>query len=102
MGRKRDREAHSDDDDTSKKHTKKRTTTDGDQVSVKPQLLPSMIKNKDKRSAVYAKIKHDKKLEKKKIAKAREAAENRALELGEEVHLLCFIYDTDDDDDIDV
>lgn len=82
MGRKRDREAHSDDD----KHAKKRTT-DGDQVSVKPQLLPSMIKNKEKRSAVYAKIKHDKKLEKKKIAKAREAAENRALELGEEVHL---------------
>nr|GEZ84539.1 hypothetical protein [Tanacetum cinerariifolium] len=38
-----------------------------------------------KRSAVYAKIKHDKKLEKKKIAKAREAAENRALELGEEL-----------------
>ncbi|GKD82966.1 hypothetical protein Tco_1349805, partial [Tanacetum coccineum] len=47
--------------------------------------LPSMIKNKEKRSAVYAKIKHDKKLEKKKIAKAREAAENRALELGEEL-----------------
>ncbi|PWA24461.1 Anticodon-binding [Artemisia annua] len=44
-----------------------------------------MIKNKEKRSAVYAKIKHDKKLEKKKIAKAREAAENRALELGEEL-----------------
>nr|GEW89594.1 hypothetical protein [Tanacetum cinerariifolium]GEW89595.1 hypothetical protein [Tanacetum cinerariifolium] len=87
MGKRRDREAHSDDDESSKKHSKRHDSkrSDGDQVTVKPQLLPSMIKNKEKRSAVYAKIKHDKKLEKKKIAKAREAAENRALELGEEL-----------------
>ncbi|KAL3497914.1 hypothetical protein ACH5RR_040646 [Cinchona calisaya] len=47
-------------------------------------LLPSTIKNKEKRSAVHAKIKHQKGLEKRKRAKAREAAEQRALELGEE------------------
>ncbi|KAL3620229.1 hypothetical protein CASFOL_035141 [Castilleja foliolosa] len=50
----------------------------------KDTLLPSTIKNKEKRSAVHAKIKHDKKLEKKKRVKAREAEEKRALELGEE------------------
>lgn len=49
------------------------------------QLLPSMIKNKEKRSAIHAKLKHDKKLEKRKKAKAREASEKRALELGEEL-----------------
>jgi len=48
-------------------------------------ILPSMIKNKDKRSKVYAKQKHEKKLEKQKKIRARDAAEKRALELGEEV-----------------
>nr|XP_043621153.1 ribosome production factor 1 [Erigeron canadensis] len=82
MGNKRKaREVHSDDDDLSKKRGKR--MDDGDNAGVKPQLLPSMIKNKDKRAAVYAKIKQEKKLEKKKIAKAREALESRALELGE-------------------
>ncbi|KAL6963548.1 hypothetical protein U1Q18_034559 [Sarracenia purpurea var. burkii] len=47
-------------------------------------LLPSMIKNKEKRSAVHAKLKHQKKQEKLKRAKARDDAEKRALELGEE------------------
>ncbi|GFP97185.1 ribosome production factor 1 [Phtheirospermum japonicum] len=50
----------------------------------KDTLLPSMIKNKEKRSAVHAKLKHEKKLEKRKRVKAREAEEKRALELGEE------------------
>ncbi|KAK9069123.1 hypothetical protein SSX86_013239 [Deinandra increscens subsp. villosa] len=50
-----------------------------------PQLLPSMIKNKEKRSALYAKLKHEKKTEKRKNAKARQALETRALELGEEL-----------------
>ncbi|XP_048328199.2 uncharacterized protein LOC107403898 isoform X1 [Ziziphus jujuba] len=50
----------------------------------KNEMLPSMIKNKEKRSAVHAKLKHEKKLEKCKKAKARNAAEKRALELGEE------------------
>ncbi|KAF8413427.1 hypothetical protein HHK36_001410 [Tetracentron sinense] len=53
-------------------------------VSKKKQILPSLIKNKEKRSAVHAKLKQEKKLEKRKRAKARDAAEKRALELGEE------------------
>ncbi|KAF3439767.1 hypothetical protein FNV43_RR18045 [Rhamnella rubrinervis] len=51
----------------------------------KKEILPSMIKNKEKRSAVHAKLKHEKKLEKRKKARARDAAEKRALELGEEL-----------------
>ncbi|XP_057958123.1 uncharacterized protein LOC131150996 [Malania oleifera] len=50
----------------------------------KKQLLPSMIKNKEKRSIVHGKLKHEKKLEKRKKAKVRDAAEKMALELGEE------------------
>ncbi|KAB1212389.1 Ribosome production factor 1 [Morella rubra] len=50
----------------------------------KGEILPSMIKNKEKRSAVHAKLKQEKKLEKRKKIKARDAAEKRALELGEE------------------
>lgn len=52
---------------------------------ITPRLLPSLIKNKEKRSQVYAKLKHDKKIEKKKKSVARKAAESRALELGEEL-----------------
>ncbi|XP_048421949.1 ribosome production factor 1-like [Pyrus x bretschneideri] len=48
------------------------------------EILPSMIKNKEKRAAVHAKLKQQKKLEKRKKAKARDAAEKRALELGAE------------------
>ena len=65
---------------TKEKETKTRTKT-----KTKKEILPSMIKNKDKRSEVHAKLKHDKKLEKRKRAKARDAAIKRALELGEEV-----------------
>lgn len=54
------------------------------EAKTKKEILPSMIKNKDKRSEVHAKLKHDKKLEKRKRAKARDAAIKRALELGEE------------------
>ncbi|KAL8557758.1 hypothetical protein ACS0TY_005023 [Phlomoides rotata] len=50
----------------------------------KETVLPSTIKNKEKRSELHAKLKHQKKAEKKKKAKARDAAEKRALELGEE------------------
>ncbi|GKV49413.1 hypothetical protein SLEP1_g56163 [Rubroshorea leprosula] len=50
----------------------------------KSEILPSMIKNKEKRSAEHAKLKHQKKVEKRKKLKARDAAEKRALELGEE------------------
>ncbi|XP_038995824.1 ribosome production factor 1-like [Hibiscus syriacus] len=50
----------------------------------KREILPSSIKNKEKRSAVHAKLKHQKKLEKRKKLKARDAAAKRAIELGEE------------------
>lgn len=50
----------------------------------KSEILPSSIKNKEKRSAVHAKLKHQKKLDKRKKLKARDAAAKRALELGEE------------------
>ncbi|CAH9113253.1 unnamed protein product [Cuscuta epithymum] len=50
----------------------------------KESLRPSMIKNKEKRSAIHAKLKREKKVEKHKKAKARDAAEQMALELGEE------------------
>ncbi|XP_020254580.1 ribosome production factor 1-like isoform X2 [Asparagus officinalis] len=50
----------------------------------KPKVIPSLIKNKDKRSQVHAKLKKEKKIEKRKQAKARDAAHKRALELGEE------------------
>ncbi|CAM8935531.1 unnamed protein product [Rhodiola kirilowii] len=56
----------------------------GDLVKQKKTILPSMIKNKDKRAELHAKLKQEKKLEKKKKAKVREAAEKRVLELGEE------------------
>lgn len=55
------------------------------EIKKKKGILPSMIKNKDKRSAVHAKLKQEKKLEKRKKVKARDAAEKRALELGEAV-----------------
>ncbi|KAB5527275.1 hypothetical protein DKX38_021122 [Salix brachista] len=50
----------------------------------KKEILPSMIKNKEKRSAFHAKLKLQKKVEKRKKLKARDAEEKRALELGEE------------------
>ncbi|KAF7852251.1 LOW QUALITY PROTEIN: hypothetical protein BT93_L5391 [Corymbia citriodora subsp. variegata] len=50
----------------------------------KREILPSTIKNKERRSAVHAKLKQQKTLEKRKKLKARDAAEKRALELGEE------------------
>lgn len=55
-----------------------------DKMKGKETVLPSTIKNKEKRSELHAKLKHQKKAEKKKRAKARDAAEKRALELGEE------------------
>ncbi|CAA2991663.1 ribosome production factor 1 [Olea europaea subsp. europaea] len=51
----------------------------------KDTLLPSTVKNKERRSAILAKLKHQKKVEKRKNSKAREADEKRALELGEEL-----------------
>ncbi|XP_010542822.1 PREDICTED: ribosome production factor 1-like [Tarenaya hassleriana] len=63
-----------------------RASTGGEEKKKKQkqEILPSMIKNKEKRSQVYAKLRHEKKVEKRKKIKARDAAEKRALELGEE------------------
>ncbi|KAF3789247.1 Ribosome production factor 1 [Nymphaea thermarum] len=59
-------------------------TADAQQKEKKRRTLPSTIKNKDKRSAVHSKLKHEKKVEKRKRIKARDIAEKKALELGEE------------------
>lgn len=51
----------------------------------KQKALPSSIRNKEKRAAVHAELKLEKKVEKRKKAKLRDAAEKKALELGEAV-----------------
>lgn len=56
------------------------------------EIVPSMIRNKERRSEVHAKLKHQKKVEKRKKIHARDAAEKRALELGEEVPCLFFFF----------
>lgn len=58
----------------------------------KDKTLPSMIKNKEKRNEVYSKLKREKRIEKRKQAKAREVAIQRALELGEEVFSLSLSF----------
>lgn len=50
----------------------------------KEKIQASQIKNKEKRSAVYAKLKHEKRVEKRKKIKARDASYKQAIELGEE------------------
>ncbi|CAM0912650.1 unnamed protein product [Alopecurus aequalis] len=47
--------------------------------------LPSEIKNKEKRSEVYAKLKREKKAQKRKLGRERVQAAQRAAELGEQV-----------------
>ncbi|XP_051197775.1 uncharacterized protein [Lolium perenne] len=47
--------------------------------------LPSEIRNKEKRSEVYAKLKRDKKAQKRKLGRERAQAAQRAAELGEQV-----------------
>ncbi|PON97163.1 Brix domain containing protein [Trema orientale] len=80
MGAKRKRS----DPDGGEEEESRATNGYSKEKKTKTELLPSMIKNKDKRSEVHAKLKHQKKLEKRKKAKARDAAAKRALELGEE------------------
>lgn len=85
MGRKRgkgDPESFSGDDAVDTEIDKRKMKKE--KMEEKRETLPSMIKNKEKRSAVYAKLKHQKKVEKRKKLKARDAEESRALELGEE------------------
>ncbi|KAJ6686326.1 RIBOSOME PRODUCTION FACTOR 1 [Salix purpurea] len=72
-------EEYGDDVELDKKEKKKKM-----EKEKRREILPSMIKNKEKRSAVHAKLKHEKKVEKRKKLKARDAEEKRALELGEE------------------
>lgn len=80
MSGKRKRNDDSDAEDSKKSHAEK-----------KEQFRPAMIKNKEKRSEVHAKLKQQKKLEKRAKAKARDAAVKRAIELGEEVLLILLI-----------
>nr|CAD1820610.1 unnamed protein product [Ananas comosus var. bracteatus] len=56
----------------------------GEEKRKKSRTAPSEIKNKEKRSAVHAKLKREKKILKRKQAKARDAAYKKAIELGEE------------------
>ncbi|KAI3946701.1 hypothetical protein MKW98_003264 [Papaver atlanticum] len=51
----------------------------------KRQVLPSTIKNKDKRVVVHSHLKHEKKVEKRKKQIDHEAKEKKAMELGEEL-----------------
>ncbi|KAJ6822116.1 ribosome production factor 1 [Iris pallida] len=67
-----------------KRILKKDEAADVKEEKKKSKLLPSMIKNKEKRSEVHTKLKREKKIEKRKQAKAREAAIKQALELGQE------------------
>jgi len=88
MGGKR-RKSDDDDDveaEASASGWKKKTrTTEKEEKEKKEPLRPSMIKNKEKRSELHAKLKQQKKLDKRAKAKARDAALKRALDLGEEV-----------------
>ncbi|XP_061340907.1 uncharacterized protein LOC133287341 isoform X1 [Gastrolobium bilobum] len=79
MGGKRKKNEGSGSDDGEEGSMKKSIT----KKKNKEELLPSMIKNKEKRSEVHAKAKRQKKLEKRAKANARDAAHKRALELGE-------------------
>ena len=87
IGGKRKRNNDSDGEDNSSKR-KTRTETE---TETKEPFRPSMIKNKEKRSAIHAKLKHQKKLEKRAKSKARDAAVKSAIELGEEVPSLSLI-----------
>ncbi|KAE9615325.1 hypothetical protein Lalb_Chr04g0254031 [Lupinus albus] len=82
MGGKRKKNDDSDNDEVQKKPDMKKTK--------RGELLSSMIKNKEKRSQVYAKLKRQKKLDKIDKHNARDASEKRALQLGEEVLNLQF------------
>ncbi|KAG9141675.1 hypothetical protein Leryth_019312 [Lithospermum erythrorhizon] len=63
---------------------KMKKPNNNNEENARKTVLPSTIKNKEKRSAVYAKLKQQKKIEKRKQTKARDAAEKQAIELGQE------------------
>ncbi|ESW07464.2 hypothetical protein PHAVU_010G121301 [Phaseolus vulgaris] len=82
MGGKRRK---NDDSDVEDSETPSSNKNKAIKTEKKDQLRPSMIKNKAKRSELHAKLKHQKKLDKRAKAKARDAALKRTLELGEEL-----------------
>uniref|UniRef100_A0A1D1Z321 Ribosome production factor 1 n=1 Tax=Anthurium amnicola TaxID=1678845 RepID=A0A1D1Z321_9ARAE len=83
--KRRDRDEESD-DGADAAPAAAESTGEGEEAGGKRRkaMLPSMIKNKAKRTEVHAKLKREKKLEKRRKTKARDAATKRALELGEE------------------
>ncbi|XP_057501735.1 uncharacterized protein LOC130785565 [Actinidia eriantha] len=85
MGGKRKKSGGEEDDRNGSSSDGKHFVDDEKKSEQRGQLLPSTIKNKDKRSEVHAKLKHQKKLDKRKRAKARDAALKKALDLGEEL-----------------
>ncbi|XP_055834879.1 uncharacterized protein LOC129903368 [Solanum dulcamara] len=82
MGRKRNLSEDGGKEDEEEKPMKEKRVKEKQEG--RESMRPSMIKNKEKRSAVHAKLKKQKKVEKRKKVKAREAVEKKALELGEE------------------
>ncbi|KAH0776684.1 hypothetical protein KY290_008095 [Solanum tuberosum] len=88
MGRKRNLSEDGGREDKEEKLMKEKRVKEKQEG--RESMRPSMIKNKEKRAVVHAKLKQQKKV------KAREAAEKKALELGEEVKpLLKFTVFTD-------
>ena len=77
------------DDDSDDAGERKAKTSSGG-----ARILPSTIKNKIKRTEVHAKLKREKKVEKRRKAQARDAATKKALELGEEVNysVISFVF----------
>ncbi|XP_062157372.1 uncharacterized protein LOC133864937 [Alnus glutinosa] len=85
MGRKRKtNESDAEDAFETEKENEEYRNKQQQQKKKTVEIVPSMIRNKERRSEVHAKLKHQKKLEKRKKIQARDAAEKRALELGEE------------------
>ena len=89
--RQRDRSGDDSDDDGRRKHSSSKSNDLPVTERKQSLILPSMIKNKEKRSEIHSKLKHQKKVDKKKKIKARDAAEKRAVELGEEVAFLLVV-----------
>ncbi|TVU12748.1 hypothetical protein EJB05_46404, partial [Eragrostis curvula] len=72
-------------DDGERKERRKDKKPKKDKAEV---ILPSQIKNKEKRSELHAKLKREKKAQKRKLARERGQAAQRAVELGEQASAL--------------
>uniref|UniRef100_M1AUE1 Serpin n=1 Tax=Solanum tuberosum TaxID=4113 RepID=M1AUE1_SOLTU len=75
MGRKRNLSEDGGREDEEEKPMKDRRVKEKQEG--RESMRPSMIKNKEKRAVVHAKLKQQKKVEKRKKVKAREAAEKK-------------------------